>query len=632
MRKMLLLLLSVCGVEVVISMTKKNGKTKLLNMNLRLVNATDLSSKSVWSMDKRRDGKYRFRKNRKYLAVGRGMRLFMKNGGILMKKLSNEEKLGPMKAIIDKKEEDETTSEMKREVSDTEDGVQGDKTEEENEKSGESDEKKKAVTKKSGRASERRPNGSSSDNDEDRGGVASGRRGAAGRGKSNDDSSDSKKNREKGAKEKKGRRGKKTGPAAKNYDKPNNGKPATYSDSNKKKEKAGNKEKEYDSAEHEKRIPEPAKSSKDDSPKPVHNEYSREKKTEGINNNDVDFDTESENAKKDVGSVEDKSGAENKYDKKSDKEKKDRISPDLDPIVTKLSGESRSAKRSDSFLVNASGDHESLDQDKASENKESAIGSLFSSPSFLGSSLVASPASSSTDDAETDESAEDYNSEKKKSLMGRFISMVTPGSSKRTVVRGPNVGFVFELIPIFKSKTEKGILIVNNGRCLSYSLEFEKCNYSEYWDLDSRFFWDIYRTADFGYLNMLKSYVAEQEKKAGMGKASVNCMPTGNCQDTKPAATTGPMTGPNIQKRMQNGLAGATPFLPALQKQMRSRSAPPIVRGPPVQQQLQCQTGNIKRAGTTCFYGGEARMQFNNSSNLHMDSSLPNSLLAAIRS
>ncbi|KAI5181298.1 hypothetical protein PAEPH01_2805, partial [Pancytospora epiphaga] len=120
-------------------------------------------------------------------------------------------------------------------------------------------------------------------------------------------------------------------------------------------------------------------------------------------------------------------------------------------------------------------------------------------------------------------------------LVGTVKSSSTLGESKksnlteeRNVKKG--AGFYFELIPIFKNKVDHGILIRYKNKCYTHDLKLEKCEYEEYWDLDSKYFWAIYHTTDNHYINTLKAYIEKSEaRKRNMN--AFECLKVPKCPE-----------------------------------------------------------------------------------------------------
>lgn len=108
-------------------------------------------------------------------------------------------------------------------------------------------------------------------------------------------------------------------------------------------------------------------------------------------------------------------------------------------------------------------------------------------------------------------------------------------SKKTSALSGPNTksnatpqyrdgsakGYVFSLIPVFKHKMDKRMLIAKDGWCLTHKMVFKVCEYSRFWSLDDSFYWDIFKAEDVSYIDrLMKSLMNKAERNKDIKKAS----------------------------------------------------------------------------------------------------------------
>lgn len=106
---------------------------------------------------------------------------------------------------------------------------------------------------------------------------------------------------------------------------------------------------------------------------------------------------------------------------------------------------------------------------------------------------------------------------------------------------GPNIGFDFELIPIFVHKLDKKTVIMRRNMCLTHGLNFKPCIFSELWNLNPDFYWDVYKVEDTGYLRKLQNIINKKtnsnsklkENQYAVPKDCPNSCPSGDCESTE---------------------------------------------------------------------------------------------------
>lgn len=595
----LLLLPPIYSVEVLIGMTTKDGIDKYLDKNLTLVFSRYQNRGIIWSLDKDKF-RYRLRQKERYAIVNGDLKLVLKDGGKAFKKLAEEEKINKIRKMISDYGDN---SEMSEDcdlptIS--------------------------ACRKRKRRKKERKRRDSNEDASGESGGESASGGEKAGGGSGEYSSTVRRKNRISGKENrsttgsyskstKSGRAGKEAGESddeSEGYG--TGGKDSDESDDDEK----GGSGKESGRKENggkEGSGKEGKEGSKDNGPeepivnKSSHFVYSKSSKN-GLLNNKKMKQLVLANLESLIQDTE-KDGREGEEDGKDDENKKDGNKKD-EGDGNKKDGDGGNKKDEESGL---DGDEQkpTLGEDrKPNINQFSGLISLDSPFSYVEPAGLASrfPSEDSPDekavyfgengsppDDKPKSAAKEENAgvlrdaKTKKTFFESLFNLVKNtnllgeddkgsglfGRSKQKT----NVGFIFELIPIFKNKVDKGTLIVYKGSyCYTHKLKFEKCEYEEYWDLGPRYFWNIYATSDMAYLNTLKSYVREAENK-NRAFAEVDCLRINKC----PAPPQQPACVPGrAAKGCSGGMARPAPDAQAqcVRKHMAGDGGAPLANCP----------------------------------------------------
>lgn len=101
-------------------------------------------------------------------------------------------------------------------------------------------------------------------------------------------------------------------------------------------------------------------------------------------------------------------------------------------------------------------------------------------------------------------------------------------------LRGPTLGFDFELFPVFVHKLEKKMLIMKSKNCLTHDMSFKPCKFSDFWSLKPEFYWEVYKAEDTAYLKKIQTVIASKSNANNNVKINSYAV-TKNCPNTCPS-------------------------------------------------------------------------------------------------